>query len=89
MTASAINHLTKIAKIHDDAPFTQMKNEQRRTIMRMTLFDPLFLLLSRTVPAHSALAHYCRVCNTQLNSCKQVTSIHANLYAFYNTQFNL
>merc|ERR1719361_3045320 len=26
---------------------------------------------SRTVPAHSALAHYCRVCNTQLNSCKQ------------------
>ena len=56
--------------------------------MRMTLFDPLFLL-SRTVPAHSALAHYCRVCNTQLNSCKQVTSIHANLYAFYNTQFNL
>jgi len=26
---------------------------------------------SRNVPAHSALAHYCRVCNTQLNSCKQ------------------
>ena len=57
--------------------------------MRMTLFDPLFFLLSRTVPAHSALAHYCRVCNTQLNSCKQVTSIHANLYAFYNTQFDV
>ena len=88
MTASNKNHLTKIAKIHDDAPFTQMKNEQRRTIMRMTLFDPLFLL-SRTVPAHSALAHYCRVCNTQLNSCKQVTSIHANLNAFYNTQFDV
>ena len=33
-------------------------------------FDRLFP--SRTVPAHSALAHYCRVCNTQLNSCKQV-----------------
>ena len=25
----------------------------------------------RSAPPHSALAHYCRVCNTQLNSCKQ------------------
>lgn len=42
-------------------------------IIAILLMTIMMILPSRNVPAHSALAHYCRVCNTQLNSCKQVS----------------